>query len=266
MDCRLAGDSLANMCPSGSRFSMKTQEYDVLSRVEEGHWWYRALRRAIFANLNQYLPNWCDEPILDAGCGTGGNLSRLGNASTTVGLDYSPDALRFCRQRGLTNLVRADVSAVPFQDRSFAAVLSAHVLYHAWVPDVARPLAEFRRVLRDGGLLCLELPAYDSLYSTHDDAVMTARRFTARGLRPQLEAAGFRVLRMTYWNSLLLPPIWLARRVLPSRKTESDFNDGTLPAWPVNTALDWAMRAEHGLSRLVNLPAGVTLSCVAQRV
>lgn len=244
---------------------MKTQEYEVLSRVEEGHWWYRALRRNIFANLDRYLPDWQNEAILDAGCGTGGNLSRLGTSPRTTGIDYSPDALRFCRQRGLSNLARADVSAVPFADHSFAAVLSAHVLYHAWVADVSRPLREFHRVLRERGLLFLELPAYDSLYSTHDDAVMTARRFTAKGLQPQLEAVGFRVLHMTYWNSLLLPPIWLARRVLASKKTESDFNDGTLPAWPVNTALDLAMRFEHGLSRVVNLPAGVTLSCVAQK-
>ncbi|MBX3412076.1 MAG: class I SAM-dependent methyltransferase [Pirellulales bacterium] len=245
---------------------MKTQEYDVLSRVEEGHWWYRALRRVIFANLDRYLTDWQDKPILDAGCGTGGNLSRLGQNSQTVGIDYSPDALRFCRRRGLMNLVRADVSAIPLHDRSFDAVLSTHVLYHAWVKDVSRPLDEFHRVLRERGMLFLELPAYDSLYSTHDDAVMTARRFTAGRLRPLLEAAGFRIVRLSYWNSLLLPPIWLARRVLPSKKSESDFNDGTLPAWPVNAALDLAMRFEHGLSRVVNLPAGVTLSCVAQRV
>jgi len=242
---------------------MKTPEYEVMYRVEEGHWWYRALRRVLFANLDRYLPEWHDRPILDAGCGTGANLVRLGQTPHTVGIDFSTDALAFCRQRGLARLARADVAALPFADQTFAGVVSTHVLYHQWVSEVAGPLAEFRRVLADGGLLFLELPAYASLYSTHDDAVMTARRFTAAQVRHDVESAGFRVLHLTYWNSLLLPAIWFARRVLPSSKKESDFKDGTPPAGLLNTMLDWSMRAEFGLLRVANLPAGVSISCVA---
>lgn len=242
---------------------MKPHEYDIMYRVEETHWWYRALRRIVFSNLDRYLPTWRERAILDAGCGTGANLSRLSQAPHTAGIDLSADALAFCRQRGLSNLARASVSALPFADDTFAAVVSTHVLYHRWVSDVAHPLAEFRRVLVDNGLLFLELPAYDSLYSSHDEAVMTARRFTVSQVRGDVEAAGFRVLRLTYWNSLLLPPIWIARRLLAREKTDSDVS--ILPA-PLNAALDLAMRCEFGLLRLVNLPAGVSISCVARKV
>jgi hypothetical protein len=114
--------------------------------------------------------------------------------------------------------------------------------------------------------LFLELPAYDALYSTHDDAVMTARRFTAAGVRSDLESVGFRIRRLTYWNTLLLPPIWLARRVLGGTGGQSDFKDGTPPSWPVNAALDLTMRLEFGLSRVFSWPAGVAVSCVAEKV
>jgi len=243
---------------------MNTVEYELMYQVEEAHWWYRALRRVLFSNLDRYLPDWREMPLLDAGCGTGANLSRYG--AQAVGIDYSEEALRYCRERGLSGLVRADVSALPFVDGAFAAVVSTHVLYHAWVQDVRRALGELHRVLRDGGLLFLELPAYDALYSSHDDAVMTARRFTAAGVRRDLEAVGFRIRRLTYWNSLLLPPIWLVRRVFRSSGNQSDFKDGAPPAWPVNTALDLTMRVEFALSRIVSMPAGVAVSCVAERI
>lgn len=242
---------------------MKPEEYENLFRIEEGHWWYRALRRLIFYHLDRYLPTWRNEPILDSGCGTGGNLSRLGSHGT-VGLDMAPQALSFCRQRGLHHVVRGDVSALPFAEERFAAVISASVLYHQWVPDVPAALRECRRVLRPGGLLLLELPAYRFLTSPHDEAVGTARRFTKGELRRLLQDAGFRICRITYWNTLLFPLVWLARYGGLWRSGR-DFDDGRGPSRFVNALLDAVLRVEFALLKWLPLPFGVSLNCVAVR-
>lgn len=241
---------------------MKPAEYAIMRQVEESHWWYRALRRVLFYQLQEYLPAWRGAAILDGGCGTGANLARLGNHALHVGIDLAPEAVAFCAQRGLKNLVRGDVTTLPFSDGSFAGVVSASVLYHGWVTDVDQAVRECHRVLREGGVLLLELPAGKSLSSAHDVAVFTARRFTKREVCEILRAHGFRVLRASYWNTLLFPVIWVVRR-LGVLKSGRDFGESSGPSPLVNGILDLIMRVEFCLFRRVSLPFGVSLSCVA---
>ena len=81
----------------------------------------------------------------------------------------------------------------------------------------ASALAELRRVLRPGGRLVINMPAYMWLASAHDRQVHNARRYTAGQLRSMLLAAGFHRLRVGYWNSLLLPLMIAQRKLLDAR-------------------------------------------------
>ena len=67
---------------------MRPEEYGVMFRVEDTHWWYQALHRLIFQTLDSELPDWREKEILDAGCGTGSILKQLGNAAKNVGVDF----------------------------------------------------------------------------------------------------------------------------------------------------------------------------------
>ena len=149
---------------------MRPEEYATLRRVEDEHWWYRQLRRVVRWHLDRFAPGWQARAILDAGCGTGGNLAHLPGAGRRVGLDVSTDALACARKRNLTQLVRGTVASLPFAAASFDAAISTSVIYHQWVRDPAVALRELHRVLRPGGLLFLDVPAYASLASSHDVA------------------------------------------------------------------------------------------------
>jgi SAM-dependent methyltransferase len=243
---------------------MRVEEYETLFRVEDSHWWYQALRRVLRWHLERYLPGWRGMPLLDAGCGTGGNLAHLAGPGSGVGLDRAAEALARCRRRGLTALVRGDVAALPFADASFAAVVSASVIYHEWVTDPGVALGECRRVLRPGGLLLVDVPASDALWSAHDAAVMTARRFRAAELRRLVEGAGFEVLRLTHWNTLLFPAVWVARRFRLSPEGR-DFDPAAPPGGARNALLDAAMRLEAAGWRRAPLPFGVSIHCAARR-
>src|SRR6266404_3138218 len=190
---------------------MQPNEYGTMFRVEETHWWYRALHRLIFQTLEAELPDWRDKAILDAGCGTGAILQRLGSPQRNVGIDLAPEAISFCRERGLNNVRQGDICALPFADASFDAVISSSVLYHGWVTDVATAVGEMHRVLRPGGLLVINVPAFRFLHSAHDDAVMTARRFRKSEIRNLLLEQGFEIRRLTYWTTLLFPLAVMAR-------------------------------------------------------
>src|SRR3984893_887556 len=119
---------------------MHRDEYATMFRVEETHWWYSALHRLVLQTLESELPDWREREILHAGCGTGAILKRLGNPEKNVGIDLSPEAISFCRQRGLNNVQEADICALPFADASFDAVICSSVLYHQWVSDIDRGL------------------------------------------------------------------------------------------------------------------------------
>jgi SAM-dependent methyltransferase len=92
------------------------------------------------------------ERILDAGCGTGRNLSPLLAAgSRPVGLDFSLGMLRVARRKfPAAPLVRANLQhAFPFAAASFDAVLCALIGEH--LDDLPAVFREIRRTLRPGG-------------------------------------------------------------------------------------------------------------------
>lgn len=241
---------------------MEPAEYETMYLVEETHWWYRALRRLILEMLDAKIPNWRSQTILDAGCGTGRILQALGNAGKNVGIDIAPEAIGFCRQRGLTNVQQADICALPFEDGTFDVVICSSVLYHEWVRDIERATRELRRVLRPGGSLLINVPAYRFLYSAHDKAVMTARRFTRPELRRLLLENDFVIGRLTYWTTLLFPVAVIAR-TFGGSKTGRDFQTSSNSL--TGRLFGGIMEAELWLLKHVSLPFGVALFAVAEK-
>jgi len=241
---------------------MERAEYATMFRVEETHWWYRALHRLIFQALEAELPEWREKEIVDVGCGTGAILKQLGNPEQNVGIDLAPEAISFCRQRGLNNVRQGDICALPFADASFDAAICSCVLYHQWVGDVEGAVREMYRVLRPGGVLLINVPAFPLLHSAHDDAVMTARRFRKREIRELLQKQNFTIRRLTYWTTFLFP-LAVAARTLGGSKMGRDF-ERTEESFSTR-ALAQIMALELRLLRNISLPFGVALLAVARR-
>jgi SAM-dependent methyltransferase len=243
---------------------MRPAEYEVMFRVEETHWWYRALHRLVFDTLEQQMPDWREKAILDAGCGTGAVLQRLGNAKRSVGVDLAPEAISFCHERGLTNVQQADITALPFADASFDAVICLSVLCQQRVKDAGDAVRELGRVLRPNGLLLLNLPAFRFLHSPHDVAVMTARRFTKNEIRSLLQENGFVIRRLTYWTTLLFPLAVLAR-TLGGSKMGRDFpGHGKFFSF-TNYLFNKLMRLELIILKKTSFPFGVGLFAAARK-
>ena len=244
--------------------AVETVEYERMFRVEEEHWWYRSLRALLFRELKRHLPDRRGKKILDAGCGAGIILRELGGGGENPGIDISPHAIGFCKRRGLSALTRGDVGGLPFAGESFDAVICSSVLYHRWVADPGATLREFHRVLREGGLLLLNLPAHALLRSGRDRSVFTARRFTASETRNLLCAHGFAPNRVTHWGGLLFPLAWVVRKVQSSDRWKT-FQEDALPQPWVNGALLRLMAVEAFLLRWISFPFGVSILAVASK-
>jgi ubiquinone/menaquinone biosynthesis C-methylase UbiE len=236
---------------------MEPGEYALMDAVEDHMWWYRALRRRLLDALEGVHGT-----VLDAGCGTGGLLARLHAACPDlqlVGVEWADEACRRAAAKSGAPLVRGTVNALPFRDACFDAAVSADVLCHRAV-EPERALAELGRVLRPGGRLVINMPAYMWLASAHDRQVHNARRHTAGQLRSLLLAAGFRRLRVGYWNSLLLP-LMVAQRKLLIR------GDGASDVASFPPRLDAMLHAVTEIEfRLpFRLPAGGSVLATAER-
>ncbi|MDQ6695255.1 MAG: class I SAM-dependent methyltransferase [Chloroflexota bacterium] len=249
---------------------MESEEYKVMYEAEDVHWWYRGLRGVMATTLQ--LPPRAGKQlrILDAGCGTGGNLSALEKMGQTEaeGFDLSPIALDFCRRRGLTNTKQGSITAIPYPDNRFDVAISCDVLTDAGTDNEMTALLELRRVLKPGGRLFLNLPAYGFLRGEHDQATDVARRYTRRELKERLNEAGFTVRRISYWNMFLFPVVLLVRLIRrgdPEGAAGSARSDIVVPAAPINVLLTAFMAVERVLLRRFALPFGSSVAVVATK-
>ncbi|NET91253.1 MAG: class I SAM-dependent methyltransferase [Kamptonema sp. SIO1D9] len=116
-------------------------------------WGYQCYRTAAGA-LHHYIPT--DQPILDAGCGTGlvgQALVDLGYQNIT-GIDISPEMLAQAEATGHYNFLSLqDLSKTPypFAENSFAAIACVGVF--SLIADPTPVLQEFRRLVRPQGYL-----------------------------------------------------------------------------------------------------------------
>lgn len=239
---------------------MKPDEYGRMYHAEGAHWWYAGMRSISFALLGERLPR--GGLVLDAGCGTGGFLEKIGQRARAVGVDLSPEASRLGRLRGAT-LARAEVGALPFPDDTFDLVTCFDVLYHRWVSDDRGAVAEMSRVLRPGGALLLRAPALAILRGAHDEAVLTRHRYTRHEVATLLSEAGLCVERVTYANTFLLP-LLLVRRVL-DRVTRREGSDVEPLPGPIDRAFRGLLELEARLVRHVSLPAGASVFGLAAK-
>lgn len=239
---------------------MDLSEYDNIARLEARHWWYRGMAAISLNLLRRAAAREGRLRLLDAGCGPGGMLTRLSALGQPFGVDLHPLALTHAS--GKAPLAQAAVEHLPFAEDSFDLVTSFDVLYHLAVGDDEAALREFARVLRKpGGLLLIRLPAWEALRGAHDLAVHTRHRYTAPELRAKLRAAGFRIKRLTYANTLLFLPILLRRLLQPDSQSGSDVE---LPSPALNRFLEFLLQLEKNWLTYFNLPFGVSLFALAQ--
>lgn len=232
--------------------------------VDEDHWWYRGRRRIIRAELDKLaLP--AGARILDAGCGSGRTLQELVDYGTVSGVELNPDAAELARARNLGEVVVGRLEELPWADETFDLVTCLDVIEHT--PDDIPALAELRRVCRRGGWLLVTVPAYQALWSLHDEANHHYRRYSRASLRGAALAAGWSVTRMTAFNSLLLAPAAAVRVVQRRFGTHNGYtNDLEIgPAW-LNDVLERPLALEASwLARDRRLPMGLSLLALLRR-
>lgn len=239
--------------------------YDELAAAEGTHWWFQGRRRILTDVLRRRFPDAGHgrRSIVDVGCGTGEMLDMVREFGTVTGLDASPIAVAYCRER-FGDAVDVRLGRIPADVPAGVSLVTAFdVVEH--LEDDDQALRGIYERLPEGGVFVCTVPAFPFLWSGHDEVHHHFRRYTRPGLRRRLEAAGFVVERLTFFNTILFPAaaaVRLLHRFVPGTPGRSD---AAVASGPANRLLRAVFSAERFLLRVTDLPFGVSLLAVCHR-
>ncbi len=213
--------------------------------VEDRMWWYKTLHDRVLEEIKTYSSDYRNLHVLDAGCGTGGLLTRLASEgiTQTEGFDYNEHAVGFSQSRGLS-VRRETITDFSYPPETFDVVVSDDVLYQLDDTEIQSALACIYRVLKPGGIFITNNNAFGVFRGIHDIAVGSKRRFVKADFDRFLSVfSDFRILKATYWSLFLSPLMLVARLVqrvqlgLGLVRPEAVGSDVSLPSPAVNGLL-----------------------------
>jgi 2-polyprenyl-3-methyl-5-hydroxy-6-metoxy-1,4-benzoquinol methylase len=239
---------------------MQAEYARAYENLYRNHWWWRAREDYLISVLRGRLPENGTGRILDVGCGSGLLFERLESFGEVCGVETDVS-------------LRTGIGAVddrihwgPLEELAaparFTCILMLDVLEHMTDPIAALRQAHARLEAR--GILLATVPAFQMLWTKHDDMNQHVRRYSKRTFRPLLARAGFRAEQLRYFFH------WTFAAKLLVRATESvgrgsslDSVIPSIPAAPLNHALYAFSRLEQWCFRPLPLPFGSSLLVVA---
>jgi SAM-dependent methyltransferase len=246
---------------------MEIEHFQAMYEMEDTYWWYVGMRGIFLSLIDRHYQERRNLRILDAGCGTGGNLGHLRRYGQVTGIDISSEAIRFCWLRDWKGcrLVQSSLKSLPFHDEVFDLITSFDVL--CYIDDDMLAMHELSRVLKPGGRLIVNLPAYGLLHSKHDLAVHVEKRYTRLQVAQMMEKAGLTVEKITYANSVLFPleaAVRIARKWPASSASQAESDLRILPPI-INRWLTMVLYFERNLLQRLNLPFGLSVISVGRK-
>jgi SAM-dependent methyltransferase len=241
---------------------MERSAYEEMAATDEVHWWYRARRRIVSDVIERFIQPPADSQIAEIGCGTGANLAVLERFGALTGVEPDAQARAFAQTRSHATILEGYLpDELPFSDASLDLAVMLDVLEH--VDDDVAALKAVAAKLRPGARFLLTVPAMTIPWSSHDDAHHHKRRYSVETLTAAFHAAGLKVERLSYFNTLLFPLIagvrWTKNAL---NSTSADTN--MPPAW-LNSILEAIFSCERALIGRIPMPIGVSLMAIVRR-
>lgn len=243
---------------------MERNYYKEYYRLEREHWWFLARNNIIINHIRKILNEKEGAKILNVGVATGYTSELLGEFGEVTSVEYDKDCCDFVKRETGIEVVNASILHLPFENNMYDLVCAFDVIEH--VEEDALAVSEMKRVCRSDGIISVTVPAFNFLWSQHDEVNHHYRRYTKGKLLALINADG-KLIYATYFNFWLFFPI-AAFRLATSRfsnhahngkNSSSDFAVGGGNKL-LNTLFFRLFNSENFfISRFMKLPVGVSI-------
>jgi len=242
---------------------MNINLYRIFFDIQKKHWWFVTKKRIVLDAIHSHLSKIDDIKVLDIGCGTGLMLNALEGVGKTYGMDMSDDAVNFSREIFNGKVEKGLLpDQIPYEENFFDLITALDVIEHT--DQDIDSLKTIRSHLVSGGKAVITVPAYMFLWSSFDELNEHKRRYTLTELNAKLIQAGFTVEKISYFNTLLFPIVFVVR-ILENFLKRGGASDVDMPSRPLNFVLAKIFGIEKYLLRFVNLPFGVSILAVVRK-
>lgn len=247
---------------------MNKNEYEKMATFEKEYWWHRGRLDLLDVLITKYTKGK-NLKILEIGCGTGEVTAYLQKYGNVTGLDFSSDAIAFCRRRKLRNIYKKDIIKTNIKEfiakhGKFDLVLTLDVMEHIREDELV--FTKIKELLTPKGIYVATVPAYKFLWSEHDESLHHVRRYHSLEMLEKLKTAGFKIIKKTYFVSTMFPVIAFFR-LWNNFFTRHEHPQTSYIQLPniLNDLMYKILKVETKAILTHNLPAGTTIVTVAKR-
>jgi SAM-dependent methyltransferase len=238
---------------------MNKKSYKQVSEIESLHWWYVGRRLIITTQLKK-IKFLSSSNILEVGSGTGGNLEMLSKFGKVYAFEKNIEALNITKSQNNHKKIRITQgscpSKIPYSRIKFDLICLFDVLEH--IADDKKTLINLKNKLKVSGKIVLTVPAYEWLFGPHDTKLHHKRRYSEKKIEAIIKDANLKIVKKSYFNSILFPLIGIVRIYEKIKGKESSI-EHLMPKKEINYALLTIMKIEAFFLSFFNLPFGLSM-------
>lgn len=249
---------------------MNKQYVAHYGQLETTHWWFIVRQKILTQTVKKYISvqQIGKLKFLNVGAAAGASSKWLSAFGTVISIENDPLFFQ-CLKEQSVEVVNASVTALPFNKNEFDLVCAFDVIEH--VADHEKALSELQRVCKPEGIICITVPAYQCLWSVHDEVNGHQRRYTMAPLKELLNTQKNNDIQYaSYFNTILFIPIYLIRKLekLFRKKRQNESSD--FEYYKTNSVVNKLFQVIFGIEffllKLFRLPFGVSIIMVIKKL
>jgi len=239
------------------------KNYTLLyTKHEKTHWWFTARKEILQSVINKIIKKKkysLPLTILNVGPAGGTTSIMLENFGKVKSLEFDDDLFDYCKNETKLDVDKGSITELPYQNESFDIACAFDVIEH--VEDHKKAMDELKRVVKKDGLIFITVPAFQFLWSHHDEVNHHFRRYTKTGINELGKSLRLSLFYSTYFNFFLFFPILASRalgRLKSRNNNKSDFDEFQINRTS-NKILHSIFKAEKKIMFPIKFPLGVSV-------